>query len=28
VVHRFLVDVASTLLLFGMWIAFFMRLTA
>ncbi|HEY7739950.1 MAG TPA: MAPEG family protein [Steroidobacteraceae bacterium] len=28
VVHRFLVYVASTLLLFGMWIAFFMRLTA
>ncbi|HEU0225463.1 MAG TPA: MAPEG family protein [Steroidobacteraceae bacterium] len=28
VVHRFLVYVASTLLLFGMWIAFFMRLSA
>ncbi len=26
VVHRFLVYVASTLLLFGMWIAFFMRI--
>jgi hypothetical protein len=26
VVHRFLVYVASTLLLFGMWIAFFLRL--
>lgn len=28
VVHRFLVYVASTLLLFGTWIAFFMRLSA
>jgi hypothetical protein len=28
VVHRFLVYVASTLLLFGMWVAFFMRLSA
>ncbi|MGQ0384833.1 MAG: MAPEG family protein [Gammaproteobacteria bacterium] len=28
VVHRFLVYVSSTLLLFGMWIAFFMRLSA
>lgn len=28
VVHRFLVYVASTLLLFAMWIAFFMGLTA
>ncbi len=28
VVHRFLVYVASTLLLFAMWIAFFMRLAA
>lgn len=28
VVHRFLVYVASTLLLFGMWVAFFMRLAA
>lgn len=28
VVHRFLVYVTSTLLLFGMWIAFFMRLSA
>lgn len=28
VVHRFLVYVASTLLLFALWIAFFMRLTA
>ena len=27
VVHRFLVYVASTLLLFGMWIAFFARIT-
>jgi hypothetical protein len=26
VVHRFLVYVASTLLLFGMWIAFFLRI--
>jgi hypothetical protein len=26
VVHRFLVYVASTLLLFGLWIAFFLRL--
>jgi hypothetical protein len=26
VVHRFLVYVASTLLLFGMWIAFFARI--
>jgi hypothetical protein len=28
VVHRFLVYVASTLLLFGMWIGFFMQLSA
>jgi hypothetical protein len=28
VVHRFLVYVASTLLLFGMWIAFFIRIAA
>ncbi|MEX1993749.1 MAG: MAPEG family protein [Steroidobacteraceae bacterium] len=28
VVHRFLVYVASTLLLFGLWIAFFMRLAS
>jgi hypothetical protein len=28
VMHRFLVYVASTLLLFGMWITFFMRITA
>jgi len=28
VVHRFLAYVASTLLLFGMWIAFFTRITA
>ncbi|MBX3702866.1 MAG: MAPEG family protein [Steroidobacteraceae bacterium] len=28
VVHRFLVYVTSTLLLFGMWVAFFMRLSA
>ena len=27
VVHRFLAYVASTLLLFGMWIAFFMRIS-
>jgi len=26
--HRFLVYVASTLLLFGMWSAFFARITA
>lgn len=26
VMHRFLVYVASTLLLFGMWIAFFLRI--
>jgi hypothetical protein len=28
VMHRFLVYVASTLLLFGMWITFFMRIAA
>ena len=28
VTHRFLAYVASTLLLFGMWVAFFTRITA